>query len=61
MKLEFNCPHCGTTLEEDDCYDISYIGSTIRRYIVGQCSKCKHKYQWEEIFKYVGCDELTEV
>lgn len=61
MEQEFNCPHCGTTLEEDDCYDTSFDGSTAVRYIVGHCPKCEREYQWKELFEYTGCDELTEV
>jgi len=61
MEQEFNCPHCGATLEEDDCYDTSFDGDTATRYIVGHCPKCEREYQWKEIFDYAGCDELTEV
>ena len=58
---ELKCPHCGTELEEDDCYDRSDNGDYIANYCCGHCPNCNKEYQWKEIFDFSNYDELVEV
>ncbi len=60
METEAKCPMCGTTLEEDDCYDTAFYDDSAVRYVVGRCPECDTAYQWKEYYNYVGVKEVTK-
>ena len=58
---ELKCPHCGATLEEDDCYDQSIYSDHAVKYMYGHCPDCGKEYQWKELYEFTQYDELVEV
>ena len=58
---ELKCPHDGTTLEEDDCYDMTiWDNGTVVRYMNGYCSQCGKTFQWTEHYNFANYSEVEE-
>lgn len=57
---EATCPTCGGTIIEDDCFDTEVDSSNIIRKCVGTCDHCGNTYQWEEVYEYVGTQNIAK-
>lgn len=49
---EFKCLHCGITIEETDCINLSLEGDYIIATKVGECPYCEAEYAWKEKYTY---------
>lgn len=60
MTNELKCPRCDSTaIATDDCYDIiNGENSTIKELCCGHCINCGVDLQWEQVYKFVGYDEI---
>ena len=59
------CPKCGSfKIIEDDSYDTYSFGTPVSKgikiRIVGTCMDCSTKIQWNEVYNFVGYDEIEE-
>ena len=55
------CPKCGGVIEYDDTFDSTTYDDKHTEYCCGHCKNCNTEYQWEEIYKYEGPDNLEEL
>jgi len=62
MLNELKCPKCGGThIVADDCYDtIHGENNTFKELMCGHCEDCDTELQWEEVYQFVGYDEIEE-
>ena len=54
------CPHCGVEIdffEHYDCYDDSDVTLC---FATGQCPRCLRKYDWTDVYKWAGFQDLEE-
>ena len=57
---EVICPNCGDTIVEDDWFDTEVDASNIIRRCVGTCNHCENTYIWEEVYEYVGSQNISK-
>ena len=48
--MYMNCPKCGHTFVDSDCYSTEQDGDSYFNYISAYCSWCRKWFEWVEVF-----------
>lgn len=55
------CLKCGAPIECDDIYDFNTCDNKHINYCIGHCLECNTEYNWQEIYKFEGQENLKIV
>lgn len=55
------CLKCGASIEWDNTYDSDTCDNKHIEYCIGHCPECDTIYNWQEIYKFEGQENLKIV